>query len=76
MHKTKKLRKCIKWAKQGDPGAQYRLGIRFQLGKDCPKDLNQAAIWIRMAAEAGYPLAVVWMQDYGFDDSALLQALT
>ena len=74
MGKTKKLRRLIKAAKLGKPCAMYQLGICYQLGRERPKDINEAVVWIVAAAEAGYIPAVEWMKDYTFDDNAFVQA--
>ena len=74
MGKTKKLRKLIKAAKLGKPCAMYQLGICYQLGRERPKDINEAAVWVVTAAEAGYVPAIEWMKDYTFDDNAFVQA--
>lgn len=74
MGKTKKMRKLIKAAKMGKPYAMYQLGIRYQLGRERPQDMNKAATWIADAAEAGYASATEWMKDYSFYDNASVQA--
>ena len=74
MGKPKKLRKLIKAAKMGNLCAMYRLGICFETGNMTEKDLTKAAEWISAAAEAGYTPAVEWINDYSFDDSAIVQA--
>lgn len=74
MGKTKKLRKLIKAVKMGKPCAMYRLGICFETGNMTEKDLTKAAEWISAAAEAGYAPALEWINDYSFDDSAIVQA--
>lgn len=74
MKKSRKMRKLIKSAKMGKPCALYRLGICFELGKECARDMELAAALIGEAAEAGYAPAVEWMKDYFFDDSAAVQA--
>ena len=72
--KTKKIRKLIKAAKMGKPYAMYQLGICYQLGRERPQDINEAATWIATAAEAGYAPAIEWIKDYTFDDNASVQA--
>lgn len=74
MSKSKKMRKLIKAAKMGKPYAMYQLGICCQLGRERIQDINEAAIWISCAAEAGYAPATEWMKDYSFDDDATVQA--
>lgn len=74
MHKSKRMRKIIKSAKMGKPYAMYQLGICYQLGKESELDLNKAAMWMQVAAEAGYEPAIQWLKDYYFDDNAAIQA--
>ena len=74
MGKHKKMRKLIKAAKMGKPYAMYQLGICYQLGRERPQDINEAATWIATAAEAGYAPAIEWIKDYTFDDNASVQA--
>lgn len=74
MSKSKKMRKLIKAAKMGKPYAMYQLGICYQLGRERVQDMNEAAMWINRAAEAGYAPAIEWMKDYSFDDNAAVQA--
>ena len=58
----------------GKPHAMYTLGICHELGRGCEKNVNEASVWIGMAAEAGYAPAVEWIKDYSFDDDAAVQA--
>lgn len=74
MSKPKKIRKLVKSAKMGKPYAMYQLGICYQLGKEMPFDMSEAAQWIAQAAEAGYALAEEWIKDYSFDDNPYIQA--
>lgn len=74
MRKPKKLRKLIKAAKMGKPYAMYRLGIYFETGTMTKKNSDKAAEWISAAAEVGYAPAKKWIEDYSFDDNALIQA--
>ena len=74
MSKSKKLRRLIKSAKMGKPYAMYQLGICYQLGRERPQDMNEAAAWIASAADAGYAPAIEWIKDYIFDDNASVQA--
>ena len=74
MRKSKKLRTLIKQAKMGKPCAMYQLGICYQLGRERPQNMNEAAAWIADAAEAGYAPAIEWIKDYTFDDNASVQA--
>jgi len=76
MSKSKKLRTLIKQAKMGKPYAMYQLGICYQLGRGRTQDLNEAAVWISCAAEAGYAPAIEWMKEYNFDDNADVQSVS
>jgi len=46
-----------KLADQGDPEAQYQMGVRFHNGEDFPQDDAQAMQWFLRAAEQGHPTA-------------------
>lgn len=41
-------------AEQGNPNAQFNLGLMYNNGKGVPKDDVEAMKWYRMAAEQGY----------------------
>jgi len=41
-------------ARGGDPDAQYRLGLAYDVGNDLPRDLAQAMAWYSRAANAGH----------------------
>ncbi len=41
-------------ARQGDAGAQTRLGLRYLGGHGVPQDIGQGMVWLRKAAEAGH----------------------
>ena len=74
MNKSKKMRRLIKAAKMGKPYAMYQLGICYQIGRERPQDLSEAAALIADAAKAGYAPAIEWIKDYTFDDNASVQA--
>ena len=74
MNKSKKMRRLIKATKIGKPYAMYQLGICYQIGRERPQDLSEAAALIADAAEAGYAPAIEWIKDYTFDDNASVQA--
>ena len=74
MAKSKKFRKLLKSAKTGRPQAMYRTGICFQTGHMTVKDMDKAAQWMTAAIEEGYAPAIEWINDYFFDDNALIQA--
>ncbi|MCE9615083.1 MAG: trypsin-like peptidase domain-containing protein [Lentisphaerae bacterium] len=42
------------WAAQGDPQAQYNMGVRYDNGIGVPADDDVAVQWYRKAAEQGY----------------------
>lgn len=44
-------------AEQGDPEAQYNLGVMYAKGKGVPKNHKTAVAWYRKAAEQGDPAA-------------------
>jgi hypothetical protein len=44
-------------ATAGNADAEFRVGTKYELGADVPKDPAQAATWYRKAAEQGYPQA-------------------
>ena len=41
-------------AERGDPQAQYKLGLAYDVGVGAPQDLAQAAAWYERAAEQGH----------------------
>jgi uncharacterized protein len=44
-------------AEQGDPNAQYKLGLVYDVGVGAPQDLTKAALWYQKAADQGYVAA-------------------
>jgi TPR repeat protein len=44
-------------AHQGDPDAQYRLGLMYEHGLSVPQDSAEAAAWYRRAADQGLKTA-------------------
>jgi TPR repeat protein len=44
-------------AERGDPEAEYKLGLAYDVGIGAPQDLAQAAAWYSSAAEQGYAAA-------------------
>lgn len=42
-------------AENGDPGAQYSLGRKYDSGGKVPEDDTEAVRWYRLAAAQGYP---------------------
>ena len=64
---AEQLSKC---ANQGDPNAQYELGVKYEQGRDFPQDDQQAAQWYLKAAEqndanAQYNLGLRYEQGKG-----------
>jgi TPR repeat protein len=41
-------------AERGDPAAEYKLGLAYDVGVGAPQDLAQAAAWYERAAEQGH----------------------
>jgi TPR repeat protein len=41
-------------AEQGDPEAQYDLGLRYARAETVPQSISEAAKWFQRAAEQGY----------------------
>ena len=54
-------RQAVSWyrkaAEQGDPDAQYNLGVRYDTARGIEKDTQQAVAWYRKAADQGYARA-------------------
>jgi hypothetical protein len=44
-------------AEQGDPAAQFNIGLMYDNGRGVPKDDSAAVLWYRRAAEQGYAKA-------------------
>ena len=44
-------------ADEGDPNAQFNIGLLYYDGKGVPQDYQQAADWFRRAADQGYAKA-------------------
>jgi hypothetical protein len=54
------IRRHLAAAQAGDPRAAYRMGMACLKGAEGqPKDLGEARRWLRVAAEAGHPEAMV-----------------
>ncbi len=62
MKKSKKLRKIIRSATNGKPGAMYLMGKRCETGKELPLDKTSAEIWMEAAADAGFEPAIKWLE--------------
>jgi TPR repeat protein len=50
---TTALRLFQPLAEQGDPRAQFNLGVIYELGQCVPQDNSEAVKWYRKAAEQG-----------------------
>ena len=44
-------------AEQGDPAAQFNLGMLYETGQGVPQNYAEAVKWYRESAERGYPAA-------------------
>src|SRR5262249_49729886 len=44
----------LKAERGGDPAAEYKLGLAYDVGVGAPQDLAQAAAWYERAAEQGH----------------------
>ena len=51
-------------ATQGDPSAQFALGVHYATGEDVPQDYNEAVRWFTMAAEQGQVMAQATLGAY------------
>ena len=54
---TTALREWLPLARQGNPDAQYYLGLMYDVSLGVPKDAAQAVKWYRQAAEQGHARA-------------------
>ena len=66
------LARQLQAAKQGDPGAQYEVGMMYAWGRGVKQDLELGAHWTRKAAEQGKrqaqrSLAVMYAQGRGVE---------
>ncbi|MGA2695622.1 MAG: GAF domain-containing protein [Terriglobales bacterium] len=51
-------------ATQGDPSAQFALGVHYATGEDVPQDYGEAVRWFTMAAEQGQVMAQATLGAY------------
>jgi len=51
-------------AEQGDPDAQFKLGVLYYSGEGVPQDLTEARKWILKAAEQGDATAQAWLVEH------------
>ncbi len=49
-------------ALQGQPDAQFKLGIAYLQGRGVPRDDGQAMYWIRLAAQQGHELSSTYLE--------------
>ena len=66
----------LKLAKQGDIDAQFKLGLRYELGHGVPQDNQEAAKWYQFAAEKGlaeaqFNLATMYREGHGIGKNYL-----
>ena len=47
------VRRDLCAAKSGDASAQFKMGLRYDLGKGVPKNYTESVKWLRKAAEQG-----------------------
>ena len=60
------LEDLTRCAEQGFAGAQYSLGLRYNMGHDAPQDGAEAFRWYQQAAEQGHAFAQL---DLGYQHS-------
>lgn len=51
-------------ATQGDPSAQFALGVHYATGEDVPQDYTEAVRWFTMAAQQGQVMAQATLGAY------------
>ena len=51
------LEDLTRCAEQGNAGAQYSLGLRYNMGLNAPQDDVEAFLWYQLAAEQGHAAA-------------------
>jgi hypothetical protein len=51
-------------AGQGDPSAEFALGVHYATGEDVPQDYSEAVRWFSMAAEQGHVMAQATLGAY------------
>ncbi len=51
-------------ATQGDPAAEFALGVHYATGDDVPQDYSEAVRWFSMAAEQGHVMAQATLGAY------------
>jgi hypothetical protein len=68
------LEDLTRCAEQGQAGAQYSLGLRYNMGLNAPQDDAEAFLWYRLAAEQGHAAAQLDL-GYQYAKPGLLQDL-
>jgi len=73
-HENRKIAKgnLYKWyseeAANGEPDAQYHLGVLYIKGDEVEKDVEEGLHWMKLAAEQGHELALIytklWQDDF------------
>ena len=53
-----------KLAEQGDPTAQFSVGVRYATGEDVPQDYAEAVRWFSLAAEQGHVVSQATLGAY------------
>ena len=66
----KEFERLLTEAKNGNAHAMYLVAIEYELKGDMKGTLE----WMNEAADLGDPDAIVWLEDYYFDDDACVQA--
>jgi TPR repeat protein len=68
------LEDLTRCAEQGNAGAQYLLGLRYNIGHEAPQDDAEAFRWYRLAAEQGHANAQLDL-GYQYTKEGFLQNL-
>ena len=70
-------REVVNMAKNNEPSKKaeelFRKGLALFEGDGVEKDEQEGARLIYLAAQEGHPEAKDWIDDYAFDDDALVQ---
>ena len=53
----------VKNAEEGDPNAQFNLGVAYAAGEGVHMDLKKAFAWCMKAAQQGSPSAQLYVRD-------------
>lgn len=64
-----------RWGELGSGDAYYELGIAHECGEaGLKKDMEEAAIYMKLASDLGLVSATEWLKDYYYDDDAGVQS--